>query len=793
MTVHDFIGQSVKINMNKLFAAILILLLLAGCQAEWADPVQRSRDPWVLRSVLDQRPRMITLALHADGYAAYDARRCAPYKVWRGGICLDGAAYNDIKTVQPNSWGNTYWEAEEEQSVWAIERQGKRMPVTPRFRGYRLKDSRITFQYELPLPDGRTIPIFEEPEFLPGTDGAVPVFRQRFRTKEVPTGTTLIYRETILPANEKITLRNKLPAVPPPPPPDLPASANSSQYWLDRSGCNTCHAETARTTGPAYREIAARYSDDRTTVQQLARKVQKGGAGVWGEVPMTPHPHLELRDLERMVDYILSLEPEAESPLLARQSTGPGEQSPAAEARAEKKGPPPGFGAPLTGVHPSYDLSTVRPAGFRPRVGAMDFLPDGRLLVATWDSVGGVYALSNVKTGDSRRVQVKRIAAGLHEPLGMKVLDGELFVLQKQELTQLIDHDGDEVIDEYRAVCNDFGATADFHEYSYGLEYADGYFYATLGLAMRLMSKELQHPDRGTTIRIDRAGNWEKVNEGLRQPNGIGRGVDGELFITENQGQWVPACKVIHVRAGDFHGCRLHTGDRYAGREMTPPAIWLPQNEIGNSPGQPVLIPDGPYTGQMLHGEVTHGGIKRVFLEKVDGAYQGGVFRFTQGLEAGINRLAWGPDGALYAGGVGMNGNWGWGNSQYGLQRLSYNGRSTFEMLAVRARPDGLEIEFTEPLDYGYGEQPDDYTVRQWRYEPTPAYGGPKLDLETLPVSQVRWSKSRQRVRLTIPSIKEKHVLYLLLSDRIRSESGQRLWAGECWYTMNRRADEQMK
>lgn len=445
----------------------------------------------------------------------------------------------------------------------------------------------------------------------------------------------------------------------------------------------------------------------------------------------------------------------------------------------------PGFGTPLEDVHPSFDLITIRPDWFRPRVGAMDFLPDGRLLVTTWDKVGGVYMLSGVETGDTSQVQIKRIAAGLAEPLGIKVVDGEIFVLQKQELTQLIDHDGDEIIDEYRTICNSWGATPDFHEFSCGLVYQDGYFYATLGLAMRLMSHETQLPDRGTAIKISKDGKYEIIANGLRQANGIGFGPDGEIFLTENQGQWVPANKVIHLRPGDFHGCQFGTGDRYAGQEMTPPAVWLPEDEIGNSPSQPVLMQEGPYQGQMLHGEVTHGGIKRVFLEKIGGAYQGCVFRFTQGLEAGVNRLIRGPDGRLYVGGIGMVGGWSWREKQFGLQALAYSGRSTFEMLAVRAMPDGLEVEFTEPLAEGQGEKPVDYPIQQWRYEPTPAYGGPKIDLETLPVSRVELSVDRRKVRLYIPGCKERHVLYLQLSPELRSAGGQKLWSGDCWYTLN--------
>ena len=101
----------------------------------------------------------------------------------------------------------------------------------------------------------------------------------------------------------------------------------------------------------------------------------------------------------------------------------------------------------------------------------------------------------------------------------------------------------------------------------------------------------------------------------------------------------------------------------------------------------------------MIHGEVTNGGIKRVFVEKVNGAYQGALFRFTQGLEAGVNRIIWAPNGDLVVGGIGSSGNWAHtGKLWYGLQSLRYNGRSVFEMLSVSSRSDGFEIEFTEPI-----------------------------------------------------------------------------------------------
>ncbi len=492
---------------------------------------------------------------------------------------------------------------------------------------------------------------------------------------------------------------------------------------------------------------------------------------------MNAHPGLSDKEIDEMLNYIFSLKP--------TENEKPGEVAviKASKAREETK---PGFGAPLEGLHPSYTVSNLHSSNFKPRVGGLAFLPDGRLVVTTWDATGSVYLLRGIETGDTRKITVKRIATGLAEPLGVEVVDGAIYVLQKQELTRLTDSDGDDVIDVYEAICNQWGVTGDFHEFAFGLVHKDGYFYATLSMAMRLMSGEKQQPDRGRTIRIAKDGTYEWLNFGLRTPNGIGLGIDNEIFITDNQGEWVPANKLIHVKKNEYHGMRWGLPDSLP--ETTPvarPAVWLPENEIGNSPSEPVLMKDGPYKGQMLHGDVTHGGIKRDFLEKVNGEYQGAVFRFTQGLEAGVNRLRWGPDGALYVGEVGMVGGWSWKEKKFGLQRMKYNGRLTFEILAIRAKPMGFEIQFTEPVENGRKFRSADFLIQQWWYMPTSNYGGPKLDLETMKIRSISISEDRSRVFLEIPGLKKEHVVYFLLPDDLRSVSGQSLWSGEAWYTLN--------
>lgn len=497
----------------------------------------------------------------------------------------------------------------------------------------------------------------------------------------------------------------------------------------------------------------------------------------------------------------------------------------------------PGDGVELEGVHPAFRLVEFRPEGFEPQVGGMAFLPDGRLAISTFKPInegemekepnGTVWTLSNVTGEDRRDVSIRKIADDLFDPAGMALVGGRLLVTETDQLTELIDEDGDGFYETHKPVARDW-ISDNYHHFTFGLavDPKDPRFvYAGISSAVYVAqmfakadaarplteNKEVvglngpNPPNRGSIAKINiETGEVEYIAGGFRSPDGLGFGPGGALFVTENQGGWMPANKLNEVKPGHFYGYwpDMRPWTHYPdGGHPTPfqpekldpmnytlPALFLPQNEIHNSPTQPLLIPDdpryGPYAGQMLIGELTRGGIRRAFLEEIDGWHQGAAFRFTQGLEGGVHRIEWGPDGSLYVGMTGYKATWSWRGTTMGLQKLVPTGETPFEILSMSARPDGFELKFTKPADVSYLEDPGHYAIRTWTYIPSPEYGGPKVDEHILPVSKATASPDGMSVRLVVPGIKEGYVVYLRTDPP--GQDGTKLWSTEAWYTLRK-------
>ncbi|NYH41475.1 glucose/arabinose dehydrogenase [Micromonospora jinlongensis] len=459
----------------------------------------------------------------------------------------------------------------------------------------------------------------------------------------------------------------------------------------------------------------------------------------------------------------------------------------------------PGDGLPLTGVHPGYTLTNLRPSGFQPKVTGMDWLADGRLVVSTWGGSdqsgtsqdGEVWILGN--TGGATTpgaVTTKKIAGGLKEPMGLKIVDGVVYVSEKQRLTRLVNTGGDEVAERLETVAT-WPYGGNFHEFAFGLLYADGFFYLNLSVSINsggATTNPQPAANRGSTLKINKdTGAVSYVAGGLRTPHGIGWGPEGGIFVTDNQGGWLPSSKLVHVKQGRFFNHYTNPAGPFDTNPVTPPVLWMPQNEIANSPSTPLYLTTGRYAGQFVIGDVTYGGLQRASVEKVNGEYQGALFRLTQGLEAGVSEVNIGPDGAIYVGGLGAGGNWGQtGKLSYGLQKLTPNTATTFEMLAMRATTTGFEVEYTQPVSTATAtDLAARYKLKQWRYVATSNYGGPKIDEETLTVTSATLSSDGKKVSLTVPGRKAGRVVHLRSPRPFTSTSGQSLWSTEAWYTLN--------
>ena len=443
-------------------------------------------------------------------------------------------------------------------------------------------------------------------------------------------------------------------------------------------------------------------------------------------------------------------------------------------------------------------------------VGGMTTMPGGLLAVAT--RRGEVWTIEDPYMESGSRPHFSRYAHGLHEPLGLAYRDGSLFATQRSELTRLTDDDGDGRADRYDAVYS-WPLDGNYHEYSYGPVFTpEGNMLVTLNLAWVGYGASLS-PWRGWALEITPEGEMTPIATGLRSPAGYGYNLEGELFYAENQGDWVGSGGITHLERGDFAGnpagliwtsepgspLRLRPEDvpdtgepEYVVAQrvpaLKPPAVWFPHTVLGISTSE-VLVDStaggfGPFTGQLLVGDQGHSRIMRVFLEEVDGVYQGIVFPFREGFSSGILRMVWGNDSSLF---VGMTSR-GWeatGRAPYGLQRLIWTGEVPFEAQKVEARPDGFEITFTRPADPATAGDPSSYAVEGFTYHYHHTYGSPPIEQRSHPVTAVEVSPDGLRARLRVEGLRLGFAHEIAMAG-VRSAEGEPLLHDTGYYTLNR-------
>jgi len=456
-----------------------------------------------------------------------------------------------------------------------------------------------------------------------------------------------------------------------------------------------------------------------------------------------------------------------------------------------------------------YALDTIPiPEGVVLEVGGLAFDDAGVLYAAT--RRGEVWSITDPT---SSQPTFKRFAHGLHEILGLAYRDGALYMSQRGELNRISDTDGDGIGDLYELIYR-WPITGNYHEYSYGPKFLpNGDMIVTLNLSWIGHGASLTKW-RGWMLKISPDGEMTPIATGMRSPAGFGFNAEGDIFYTENQGDWVGSGRMTHVEMGDFVGhpeglkwsseanspVKISQADideslglsLYEYGEKVPtvkaPCIWFPHTIMGISTSDILLIENdqqvGPYKGQLLVGDQGHSKIMRVALEKIQGVYQGVVFGFREGFASGLLRLKWGPDDEIYAGLT----NRGWrsiGKSPFGVQRMKWNGRMPYEMKTVRVQPDGFEIEFTQPINEALAKDPQMYQVTDFTYLYHHNYGSPVTNQQVRAVTHVVVSDDARKVRISLDTMRLGYIYEIKLPE-LKSATGDLLLHNAGYYTLNR-------
>ena len=472
------------------------------------------------------------------------------------------------------------------------------------------------------------------------------------------------------------------------------------------------------------------------------------------------------------------------------------------------------------------------PEGIVLEVGGLTVLPNGDLGIST--RRGDIFIVENPS---SQRPYFRKFASGLHEILGLAYKDGALYCAQRGELTKLMDTNQDGKADVYETIYA-WPISGYYHEYSFGPKIApDGSFFVSGNVAFgdqEWWRGESRVPWRGWMMHITEDGKMEPWATGMRSPCGLGM-INGELFYADNQGDWMGSGAIVQVKKGSFIGhpaglrwtgmpnspVKLTTEELYAKidprkvknangdyikpenvinekfvslfemkkyfPELQLPAVWLPHGILGISNSEILPIPEGnfgPFGGQLLIGDQGQSKIMRVFMEKVNGEYQGAAWDFRSGFQSGVLRMAWGNDGSLFVGET----NRGWGSAgdaNQGLQRLVYSNNAPFEMRAVRAMPDGFEIEFTHPADKKTAEDLASYSVESFTYKYHPVYGSPTVNNKKHLIKGVKVSADGLKARIIVDNPRQYYIHNITLEGIREKGTSYSLVHPTAYYTLN--------
>jgi len=395
------------------------------------------------------------------------------------------------------------------------------------------------------------------------------------------------------------------------------------------------------------------------------------------------------------------------------------------------------------------------------RLSGIDFLEDkNKAVICSTD--GDVWLVEGILQSTGK-LTWKRIASGLFQPLGIKIVDKEIFVTCRDQLVKLHDVNGDGEIDFYESFNSDHQVTNHFHEFAMGLQTdKEGNFYYAKSARHARRSLVPQH---GTLLKVSKDGQTTTIiAHGFRAANGVCINPDGSFIVTDQEGHWTPMNRINWIQPGNkFYGNMFayNASKDSADNAMEQPVTWI-EKDVDRSPSELLWVESkawGPLNGSLLSFSYGYGKVFVVPFEKIGNQIQGGVFElpipaFSTGVMRGRFNSA---DGQLYA--VGLSA---WGSIQPelgGFYRIRYNGEKATIPLGLHVQSNGIKIRFSHELNSKDVENIKSFQVQTWDLKRTRKYGSDHYNTQTLLVTNATLSKDKKELFLTITGIKPTRIM----------------------------------
>ncbi len=419
-----------------------------------------------------------------------------------------------------------------------------------------------------------------------------------------------------------------------------------------------------------------------------------------------------------------------------------------------------------------FTLPQSNPWRVRLRVSGLDFLPGGKTaVICTWD--GDVWRVAGID-GPATAVTWRRIAAGLFQPLGLKVRDGAIFVTCRDQLVALRDLDGDGETDFYECFNSDHQVTEHFHEFAMGLQTdaAGNFYYAKSARHARTALV----PHHGTLLRIAADGSRTDIlAHGFRAANGVCLNPDGSFYVTDQEGHWMPMNRINRVTPGGFfgnlwsYGAPADTSDA----AMAPPLCWVDKS-FDRSPAELVWTEGAGwerFRGTLLNFSYGYGRLELVISDPAGEPPAGALTALpVPDFPTGIMRGRFHPDnGQLYLCGLSA-----WATSQTlqegGFYRLRPTGRPAYLPVAWRILAGAIELAFSDPPDAATAADAARYQVKAWDLKRSASYGSPRINERTWAVARATVGRDPRTVRIELPDLAPVQVIEL--TARLRDTAG---------------------